>query len=340
MRELGKKNDFIQPDPFFENIFENLPSSQILPPRNSEDQGTNLRGEELLDFCKTNEFALVNGRKIGDLFGKLTSHQYNGSSMIDCLLTETKSFEKVSFFEVGDYTPWLSDHCPIFSNIILGTINKHIESPITLHKRDKGYTWDDECEEQFKAILSNYKTNLENADQATKLNSDPNTLVEEIKKSILNASKECNLKKKKYKKNKKPNPWFDKECFDLKKALTDIGKKLRCENGNVELRKKLFATKKELKKMVRKKKRLHKKNIIHEIEQCPHMDQKKYWNLVKKLEQKSENKTQYVSPKHLSEYHKNLLTAKRDLNMPPDSTKKGKLDYPVTLKELETQNTF
>ena len=92
--------------------------------------------------------------------------------------------------------------------------------------------------------------------------------------------------------------------------------------------------------MVRKKKRLHKKNIIHKIEKCTYMDQKKYWNLVKQLEQKEENKTQYVSPKHLSEHYKNLLTAKRDLNMPPDCTKKGKLDYPITLEELTDAKHF
>ena len=116
--------------------------------------------------------------------------------------------------------------------ISISTLNH--QSPST--KGIKGYTWDDECEEQFKAILSNYRTKLENANQATKFNSNPNELVTEIKTSILEASKECNLKKKKQKKNKKINPWFDKECLDLKKTLTDTGKKLRCDNGNVELK--------------------------------------------------------------------------------------------------------
>ena len=27
---IGQKNDFIQPDPFLENLFENLPTSQVL----------------------------------------------------------------------------------------------------------------------------------------------------------------------------------------------------------------------------------------------------------------------------------------------------------------------
>ena len=59
----GQKIDFIQPDPFLEDIL-NCPLTNCgksLPRRNSEDNRTNKRGEELLDFCKTNEYAIVNG---------------------------------------------------------------------------------------------------------------------------------------------------------------------------------------------------------------------------------------------------------------------------------------
>ena len=80
-----------------------------------------------------------------------------------------------------------------------------------------------------------------------------------IKNSILEASKKCNLKKRKKTKHVKSKPWFDKECSDLKKQLTEIGTKLRNDKGNVELRKELFLQKKRLKKLVRAKKRLHKK---------------------------------------------------------------------------------
>ena len=111
----GQKKDFIPEDPFLEDLFEHqFIKFKNLPPRNSEDLGSNTRGDELLDFCKINEFAIVNGRKIGDLFGKRTSHQYNGSSAVDFLLTPVNVFEKISFFEVGKFLPWLSDHTPIF----------------------------------------------------------------------------------------------------------------------------------------------------------------------------------------------------------------------------------
>ena len=307
----GVKNDFIQPDTFLDNLFENSGSSvdfsKFLPPRNSEDKQTNPRGEELLDFCKTNEFSIVNGRKIGDLFGKCTSQQHNGSSAIDYVITPITGFDKISYFEVGDYIPWLSDHTPIYSDVRIDIDKNPPEPPITLHGRDQGYLWDDECEENFKAFLSNEREKLEKVNQSVRNNSDANKLADEIKNSLLEASKNCKLKKKKHRKNEATNPWFDKECLDLKKCVTKIGRKLQSNPGDKELRSELFEKKKKLKKMVRNKKRLHKRTILKEMEQCTNNEQKKYWRLVKKLEQKDQKTTQYVSPRNLLKHYKNLL---------------------------------
>ena len=71
------------------------------------------------------------------------------------------------------------------------------------------------------------------------------------------------------------------------------------------------------------------------MEQCTNMEQKKYWKLVKQLEQKDRNTTQYVSPRNLLNHYKTLLNSKRTLNIPPNSTKTGKLDYPITSEELD-----
>ena len=113
------------------------------------------------------------------------------------------------------------------------------------------------------------------------------------------------------------------------------GKKLKSNPGDKEIRRELFDKKKQLKKMVRNKKRLHKRSILNEMEQCTNNDQKKYWKLVKKLEQKDQHTTQYVSPRNLLNHYKNLLNSKRSLNIPPNSTKIGKLDYPITSEELD-----
>ena len=69
--------------------------------RNSEDTTANNRGGELLDFCKANDFLIANGRKSGDLFGKLTCHQWNGSSVADYLVTS--NIDQITRFRVGNY---------------------------------------------------------------------------------------------------------------------------------------------------------------------------------------------------------------------------------------------
>ena len=269
-----------------------------MPPRNSEDKNDNPRDDELLDFCKTNDFAIIDGRKIGDLFGKYTSHQYNGSSVIDLTITSFDYYDNITFFQVGDYVPWLSDHTPIFTSISLDIDRREPEIPTELHDRTLGYIWNEDSKETFKTFLSDQKRKLENANETATINSDANKLTEEIKNVLLEASKSCNLrKKKKQHKNDNGAPWFDKECLDLKKKITDIGKKLRTEINNKLLRQELFTTKKLLKKTVRKTKRLYQKDILKEMEQCS--EQKKYWNLLKKLKQKGRNTTQCVAKKSI-----------------------------------------
>ena len=85
--------------------------------RNSEDRILNVRGKELLDLCKLNKLIITNGRKSGDPFGKFTCHKWNGSSVVDYLLSPISSFDSVTSFIVGDFIPWLSDHCIIKSKI-------------------------------------------------------------------------------------------------------------------------------------------------------------------------------------------------------------------------------
>ena len=81
--------------------------------RNSEDKTCNDRGKDLLDICKLNDFLILNGRMTGDVFGKLTSHNWNGSSIVDYCIVSNELMDNIVDFKVGDFVPWLSDHCLI-----------------------------------------------------------------------------------------------------------------------------------------------------------------------------------------------------------------------------------
>ena len=75
----------IGPDKFDGSVIIN---DLNIPGRNSEDKvPSDHRGKELIELCKALNLVILNGRKAGDLFGKCTSFQWNGASVVDYVLT-------------------------------------------------------------------------------------------------------------------------------------------------------------------------------------------------------------------------------------------------------------
>ena len=102
-----------------------------------------------------------------------------------------------------------------------------------------------EREEQFKAFLTSQREKLEEINEETRQNHDANKLANEIKQHLLVASDKCNLKRKKHRNSVSTKPWFDKECLDLKKCITNIGKKLQSSAGDKDIRNELLEKKKK-----------------------------------------------------------------------------------------------
>ena len=138
---IGQHDDFISFDKF----------NKVLENANVIHNG---RGKDLLDFCKANVFLIVNWRKIGDIFGKYTSHQWNGTSVVDYLITPNKNLIKILNFTVVDYLPWLSDHCPIHTIIYFSKL-KLQKDHLTRKYTDKhsGYTWAEKSKEKCNVKL-------------------------------------------------------------------------------------------------------------------------------------------------------------------------------------------
>ena len=143
---IGKTHDFLAHDKF-DDVF-GIQNNYNLPTRNSEDTFVNTRGRELLGVCKTNDYTIINGRKVGNY----TSHPWNGSSVVDDLITPDENYDNILNFSVGAYTPWLSDHCPLHTTIISNGTIKH-NSTTKLYNRETGFLWNERCKETFKANL-------------------------------------------------------------------------------------------------------------------------------------------------------------------------------------------
>ena len=90
----GNLDDTITPDKSDDQF--DISINEPPPKRNSQDSVTNPRGLEMLEMCKSLDLNIINGRKTGDLFGNYTCYKYNGSSVVDYLLTSASIFQKVS----------------------------------------------------------------------------------------------------------------------------------------------------------------------------------------------------------------------------------------------------
>ena len=89
--------------------------------RNSEDLSRPCtRGSELLTMCRELDVLILNGRTVGDVFGKITCFRANGCSVVDYGICSNDFYGQISLFKVDTLIPWVSDHCPIAV-----TINTH-----------------------------------------------------------------------------------------------------------------------------------------------------------------------------------------------------------------------
>ena len=87
-------DDSRYPDSLDQDYFVDNPT-----PRNNMDiKPLNNSGKLLLNLCKETSLKILNGRKIGDTFGKYTCRTYNGCSVVDYTLISTSSFQNVGKF--------------------------------------------------------------------------------------------------------------------------------------------------------------------------------------------------------------------------------------------------
>ncbi len=97
----GAENDYLCIDLDVNDLSRKEEGGNKPDNRNSEDRKLNARGKDLLDLCKLHNLIITNGRKTGDIFGKYTCHNWNGSSVVDYFLCPTSFFDRIIEFSVG-----------------------------------------------------------------------------------------------------------------------------------------------------------------------------------------------------------------------------------------------
>ena len=194
---LGNKHkDYILSDTSeFLPIHSSITETEILKFRNSQDKKTNVNGKHFVDLCMVNNLKILNERTIGDLTGKYTFHQYNGSSVVDYIIAEPNIFDKINYFQVLPLTTY-SDHYQIIAILDIKPLNPTNGSKNSYANTPGQFKWDSSSKEKINSYLRYHdftkavtilKQNLESSTSDMLMN----TAVTDITNILINVSKNC-----------------------------------------------------------------------------------------------------------------------------------------------------
>ena len=139
-------------------------------------------------------------------------------NVTDNLLFPNGFSDKVLKFPVGDFVPWISDHCPVLSTILLndpkGTYKKTKDTKLT--KIPPPFIFDEYSRIAFANGLSSQEMKDKIAQIITSENLTAVNIAAEIKTLLVINAQNCHLNTRRSATIEKPSgPWFDKECADV-----------------------------------------------------------------------------------------------------------------------------
>ena len=332
----GKSNDYIIPDKH--NLLSEEgedDDSLLFPERNSEDQKLDNRGEELLEMCRSLGLVILNGRKPGDMFGKVTSIHSNGCSVVDYVVSDHETFGNIPSLNVGKYSPWLSDHCPLHFSVSSGRGHSLGENPSAKEKAPKQYIWGEGSRENFLRSMADGEGELKKLGDMDIRETEG--LLSSFTKTISEIANRAKLRVRKHRGGQNDGfAWFDDECRRAKGDLGKLNRELQLDPHSADLRQRSFFEHKKYKKMLRSKKRQHKNQIIADMALSKN-DSKIFWKLLDRLKAKDQNdiSIERMGTHKIRASFESILRGRDDPRCPPDSEERGPLDGEITMEELE-----
>jgi hypothetical protein len=124
--------------------------------------------------------------------------------------------------------------------------------------------------------------------------------------TVVNIKKQKNTINKNIKnKTKVRQKWYDANCHNLKRNLSNIGKLLSKDPNNIFIRHLFFAKRKEYKRMVKKQKRQFYNSLLNKIEMLSD-NPKEFWKLVNDIKTRKSCTSNEISSSEWFDYFKNL----------------------------------
>ena len=287
--------------------------SNIENERNNSDKVLNSYGKRLTEYCIATRSYIANGRTLGDLDGKLTCHQKNGSSTVDYAIISENLRKYVKSFRVMDPNMG-SDHCPIKLVLKCPHILNSEKSKKSFSEKLPPFRWNEVTKEFFTRQIDS-KTicdKMKNLDEILEKDNDVDSMIKCLNSIYSKSLEGTNKPRKSKKKNKRDRPkkWYDRSCYEVGKRLKLVAQLVSKSPSNPHLRGSLVKTRKEYKKLLRRKRREWNQAMIQKLESMEEKDPKEYWKMVNKLREKDNDENGTPDIEIFTEYFEKLFSEK------------------------------
>ena len=291
----GTVRDFIDNDDKHIPIPSDTRKSKLTMERKSQDLHVCPRGKELLELCIQANLNILNGKTFGDRFGKYTSFQYNGNSVVDYCIVSEGLTEHVLYFHVHDHIPHLSDHAKLSLKLSASIPETSgLSENITCHQMPKSYKWfkdspflfqrafdtDDVKQLVRKFMESSFAIDNDvlSIDQAVE---NFNSIIYTACSKSLKQSKGVSNRKCKSKK------WFDYDLFKMRRECIRKSALYSRYPNDPTIRGSFFKFRKLYNRCCKKKCKEFKTTLITQLDNMYENDPEAYWKLLKGLKEES-----------------------------------------------------
>ena len=283
----GNLLDYIEVDNHDSTLFTRDTPMQK---RNNCDIETNAQGKKLIDFCKSFDLQILNGRHQGDPWGNFTHYNKNkGASAVDMAIVSDNLAKEIKNFHVLPQLE-ISDHCKIVIQVDnMKRATQKISNTYDWKELPNSFNWDSNSTKEFKKAFDSeeVKTVIYDCKQVLEAGLIESTAkkIQEIfitaaKKALKqNKKKQTNETKYKTKKRKK---WFDADCHKLKQKTRNLSCNKHNNPLNSNLRNEHADTLKQYKKLCNKKKYDFEKKEIFKLNEAAD-NPKSFWDAWKNI---------------------------------------------------------
>ena len=349
--------DYVLVDEFMSHMYDNdiltsenaetlqhFESNNVPLDRNTVDTMTNAYGYQLLDFCRSNDIFIVNGRfGLDSITPKLTCKD---ASTVDYFLTTASIFSHISNFGVLDFSPLYSDsHSAVTltleiwpeSSCTFQSIHQKIsETPVKvkLWNRDKSEIF---VENLDKSCIVNINSKLDDFIQAPSVTeSNINSIINDIDALFMKSCENTfgHYAPKHKNKDKTKKPWFSAECH-VARNLYHKTRRLYNKHKSDYYKSMLRNVSKNYKDTMSKHIRLHKNKTTEKLRQLKSTNPKEYWRIINSDKDK---KSALAGLNDLYDYFKKVNETKIEGNVPnidiSDSMINDEINLPITANEI------